>query len=149
VLGPFDAWLVTRGLRTLELRMARHNSNALAVARLLEGNSAVARVHYPGLTSHPAHALARRQMKGFGGMLSVELHGGEEAGLKFASRLRLFVPATSLGGVESLVQFPATLARITEQERLASGIEPGLVRLSVGCENEADLLEDVEQALAG
>jgi len=149
VLGPFDAWLVTRGLRTLELRVARHNANALAVARLLEGQSAVARVHYPGLTSHPAHALARRQMKGFGGMLSVELHGGEQAGLKFASRLRLFVPATSLGGVESLVQFPATLARITEQERLASGIQPGLVRLSVGCENEADLLEDVEQALAG
>jgi cystathionine beta-lyase/cystathionine gamma-synthase len=88
-------------------------------------------------------------MKGFGGMLSVELHGGEQAGLKFTSRLRLFVPATSLGGVESLVQFPATLARITEQERLASGIEPGLVRLSVGCENEADLLEDVEQALVG
>jgi methionine-gamma-lyase len=148
VLGPFDAWLVARGLRTLELRMARHNANALALARLLERHPAVARVHYPGLTSHPAHQLARHQMNGFGGMLSVELHGGEKAGLRFASRLRLSVPATSLGGVESLVQFPATLARITEDERRASGIKPGLVRLSVGCENEPDLLEDVAQALA-
>lgn len=147
VLGPFEAWLVTRGLRTLELRVERQCSNALSLARFLEKHQAVERVLYPGLASHPSHAVACRQMRRFGGMLSVELRGGVPAGRRFAERLGLFVPATSLGGVESLVQFPAALSRITDEEKLASGIAPGLVRLSVGCEDEADLLEDVKQAL--
>lgn len=145
-LGPFEAWLVTRGLRTLALRVGRHNSNALAVAQTLAGHSRRLIVHYPGLDSHPSHAIAKKQMHGFGGMLSVDF-GTPELALEFTRKLKLFIPATSLGGVESLVQFPAMLARLTLEEQRASGVSPGLVRLSVGCEGANDLIADVTQAL--
>lgn len=146
VLNPFDAWLVTRGLRTLPLRMARHNENGLAVARWLAEHPAVARVHYPGLDSHAEHATAQRQMRGFGAMMSVEFRGGEAAARAFASRLEVFSMATSLGGVESLVQFPSVLAPVMAGGATAPGA--ALVRLSVGCEDFSDLSEDLEQALS-
>jgi cystathionine beta-lyase/cystathionine gamma-synthase len=141
---------VLRGTKTLALRMDRHNSNALAIARFLESHSAVERVFYPGLASHPQHALAKRQMSGFGGMVSFELRGGVEAGNRFAMSTRLFTLAESLGGVESLVETPPSMthASIPAEARRAAGLADGLVRLSVGVEHIADLLADVEQALA-
>ncbi len=148
VLGPFDAWLVTRGLRTLPMRMERHNANGMRVAEFLAGHADVAHVNHPGLTTHRAHVVARKQMRGFGAMLSLELRGGEPAARKFVAALRLFTAATSLGGVESLVQFPATLTRMTAEQQQAAGISPSLVRLSVGCEDADDLLTDLRYALA-
>ncbi len=148
VLGPFDAWLVARGIRTLPLRMARHSASALALARMLASHPGVARVNHPGLPGHASHDVARRQMRGgFGGMLSVEVHGGEAAARAFVSRLRLFTLATSLGGVESLVMYPASLSGLAPDKLLTAGISPGLVRLSVGCEDEEDLVEDLRRAL--
>jgi len=148
--GPFDCWLVLRGLKTLKVRMEAHSANALGVARFLEGHPAVARVHYPGLESHPQHALALRQQRGFGGMLSVELQGGGEAALRALERFRLFSLAESLGGVESLVGYPATMshAGMPTEERHRRGITDGLIRLSVGIEDLEDLLADLEQALS-
>ena len=148
VLGPFDAWLVTRGIRTLPLRMARHNENALALARDLAAHPAIARVNYPGLASHPSHDVAKKQMHGFGGMLSIEIAGGGDAARAFVSRLKLFTLATSLGGVESLVMFPASLSGLSEEKLRAAGIAPSLVRLSIGCEDLADLRADLFEALA-
>ncbi len=148
--GPMDCFLVLRGTKTLALRMDRHNENAMAIARFLESHSAVERVFYPGLPSHPQHALAKRQMNGFGGMVSFELRGGVSAGDRFASSTRLFTLAESLGGVESLVETPPSMthASIPAEARRAAGLADGLVRLSVGVEHVADLLADVEQALA-
>ncbi len=148
--GPMDCFLVLRGTKTLALRMDRHNSNAMAIARFLESHSAVERVFYPGLASHPQHALAKRQMSGFGGMVSFELRGGVSAGNTFASSTRLFTLAESLGGVESLVETPPSMthASIPAEARRAAGLADGLVRLSVGVEHVSDLLADVEQALA-
>jgi methionine-gamma-lyase len=148
VLNPFDAWLVTRGLRTLPLRMARHNENGLAVASWLAEHPAIARVHYPGLSTHAEHATARRQMRGFGAMMSVELQGGEPAARAFVSHLEVFSMATSLGGVESLVQFPAALAPVLAHGGSAALPGGSLVRISVGCEDFSDLSDDLEQALA-
>jgi cystathionine beta-lyase/cystathionine gamma-synthase len=147
--GPMDAFLVLRGIKTLALRMERHCSNARAIARHLEHHPLVARVHYPGLAAHPQHALAQRQMKDFGGMVSFELRGGVEAGNAFASSTRLFTLAESLGGVESLVETPPTMthASIPAADRRAAGLADGLVRLSVGIEHVDDLLADIEQAL--
>jgi methionine-gamma-lyase len=147
VLGPFDAWLVSRGIRTLPLRMARHNDNAMQLARALEAHSRVSHVNYPGLPLHPAYAVASRQMRGFGGMMSVELVGGEKSARAFVAALKLFTLATSLGGIESLVMYPASLSGLSEEKLRAAGITPGLVRLSVGCEDADDLLDDVRQAL--
>jgi methionine-gamma-lyase len=148
-LGPFDAWLVLRGLRTLPLRVRQHNENALAVAQFLESHPAVKVVHYPGLKSHPQHELACRQMTGFGGMLSVELKGGYDAADRLLSRLRLPSRASSLGGVESLAVHPASnfLHYMSLEEAAKIGIAPGLVRVSVGLEAARDLVADFEQAL--
>jgi methionine-gamma-lyase len=147
--SPFDAWLLLRGLRTFPARMERHNRNGLAVARYLAGHSKVERVHYPGLEDHPQHALARRLMAGFGGMVSFELRGGLEAGRRFVEAVEMVKLAVSLGGVESLVTHAAstTHAPIPREVRLAGGITDGLVRLSVGIENETDLIADLGQAL--
>ena len=142
VMAPFNAWLTLRGLRTLSCRIERHCRNAAAVAEFLESHRAVERVRYPGLASHPQHALARRQMRDFGGMVSVELAGGRDAALALASRVRLFTNATSLGGVESLVEHRASI----EGEHATS--PPGLLRLSVGVEHADDLVADLAQALA-
>ncbi|MHB1005987.1 MAG: cystathionine gamma-synthase [Chloroflexota bacterium] len=149
--SPFDSWLVQRGLKTLSLRMREHARNAQAVAEFLVEQPQVKRVYYPGLGSHPQHALARRQMSGFGGMLSFEVKGGYEGAKRFFAGLRVFALAESLGGVESLACHPATMTHgsIPEAERLARGIAPGLVRLSVGIEDIGDLLADLQGALVG
>lgn len=142
VMSPFNAWLTLRGLRTLSCRIESHCRNAQAVAEFLAAQPAIARVRYPGLPSHPQHALARRQMRGFGGMLSVELAGGREAALRLASRVRLFTNATSLGGVESLIEHRASV----EGDHPIS--PPSLLRLSVGLEHPDDLVADLRQALS-
>lgn len=151
VLHPFDAWLLERGLKTFGLRMARHNENGLAVARFLAGHAAVAEVYYPGLPEHPQYDLARRQMTGgFGGMVCFDLRGGREAGYQLLKRLKLISLAVSLGGVHSLITHPAsTISAVQSDEEIAaSGVRPGLVRLSVGLEDAADLIADLEQALS-
>jgi cystathionine gamma-lyase len=149
VLGPFDAYLVLRGIKTLALRMERHCANALAIARYLEGHARVARVFYPGLPGHPGNALATRQMAAFGGVVCFEIRGGPAAVGEFLNRLRLFAIAESLGAVESLAGQPATMSHssVPTEERRAMGIADNLIRLSVGIEAEADLLADVAQAL--
>ncbi len=151
VPSPFDCFLVLRGLHTLGIRMRAHGESARAVAEVLDGHPKVARVHFPGLASHPQHALAHRQMAGYGGMVSVELAGGRRAALKFLGRLKVFTLAESLGGVESLVDHPASMthASIPRAAREAIGISDGLVRLSCGIEDPADLAEDVRVALSG
>jgi cystathionine gamma-lyase len=148
--GPLDCFLVLRGTKTLALRMERHCSNALAIAQHLEAHPGVDRVHYPGLPSHPQHALCEKQMLLAGGMVSFELSGGVQAGETFASSTRLFTLAESLGGVESLVETPPSMthASIPAEVRRAAGLEDGLVRLSVGVEHVDDLIADVDAALA-
>ena len=151
VPSPFDCFLVLRGLHTLGVRMRAHGANALAVARALEGARKVRAVHYPGLPSHPQRALARRQMDGAGGMVSVELAGGGRAARRFVAGLRIFTLAESLGGVESLADHPASMthASVPRREREARGVTDGLVRLSCGLEDPRDLVEDVTRALRG
>jgi methionine-gamma-lyase len=148
-LDPFAAWLLLRGMKTLALRMQRHNRNALAVARALESHPAVTRVIYPGLPSHPQHELAARQMSGFGGMVAFELSGGREAGTRLVESTRLALLAVSLGSVETLIEHPASMshAPLTEEQLRQAGIPPGLVRLSVGIEDADDLIADLKQAL--
>jgi cystathionine gamma-lyase len=149
VPGPFDAWLVLRGLKTLALRMERHCENARALAEWLARHPRVARVYYPGLAAHPNHDVAKRQMSDFGGMMSIQLTGGAEAALRLLTRTRLFSLAESLGGVESLIGHPATMthASIPAEIRAARGIDDGLVRLSVGIEDLEDLRGDLAGAL--
>jgi methionine-gamma-lyase len=148
-LSPFDGWLLLRGLRTLGLRVERHNRNAMALARFLERHPRVERVNYPGLESHPQHALARRQMSGFTGMLSVELRGGYAEAERFISSLRLATYAASLGGYETLVVHPAAMwgLQLSPEQRGEMGVGESLVRVSVGLEDERDLIEDFARAL--
>ncbi len=150
VPSPFDCFMVLRGSKTLHLRMERHSSNAQAVAEHLEGHSHVLKVNYPGLKSHPQYALARRQMRLPGGMLSFEMKGGLPAVKRFLSRVRVFALAESLGGVESLVDHPASMthASIPKPEREKVGVTDGLVRLSVGIEDKEDLIADLDSALS-
>ncbi|MCI1729491.1 MAG: cystathionine gamma-synthase [Chiayiivirga sp.] len=147
--SPFDSFLTLRGLRTLDARLRVHQENAAALAALLAGHPAVARVYYPGLASHPGHALATRQQRGFGAMLSLELHGGEPEVRAFVDGLRCFTLAESLGGVESLVAHPATMthAAMSAEARRVAGISDGLLRLSVGIEAAEDLAADLEAGL--
>jgi cystathionine gamma-lyase len=151
VPSPFDCFLVLRGLRTLGIRMRAHGESAKAVSEVLDGHRKVRRVHYPGLASHPQHALARRQMDGFGGIVSVDVRGGERGALRFVKGLGLFTLAESLGAVESLVDHPASMthASVPKKEREAHGVTDGLVRLSCGVEDPADLADDVRNALRG
>ena len=148
--GPWDSWLVLRGLKTLAVRMREHARNALHLAQVLEDHPAVARVYYPGLPSHSQHELAARQMSGFGGMVGVELKGGFEAVVQFVDRLRIFTLGESLGGVESLVCYPPhmTHAALPAEERHRRGIHDNLVRLSVGIEHVSDLEKDLVTALS-
>jgi cystathionine gamma-lyase len=150
VPGPFDAWLVLRGIKTLAVRMERHCANARFLADWLIGHPSVERVYYPGLESHRGHEIARRQMRDFGGMISIRLKGGKDAAMKLLTNTRLFSLAESLGGVESLIGHPATMthASIPPEVRSARGVDDGLVRLSVGIEDADDLKADLEQALA-
>jgi cystathionine gamma-synthase len=146
VPSPFDCYLVLRGMKTLAVRMERHCWNASAVVTLLAGHPAVSRVLYPGLADHPGHAVARRQMRDFGGMVSFLAAGGEQAALEIVARTRLFALAESLGGVESLIEHPA---RMTHASAVDSplAVDPALVRLSVGIETTDDLVADLRQAL--
>ncbi len=150
VPGPFDSFLILRGLKTLHLRMERHCSNAQRLAEWLEKHPSVERVVYPGLASHPEHELAKRQMKAFGGMITVILRGGLEASRTALERFRVFALAESLGGVESLIEHPAimTHASIPQERRAELGISDGLIRLSVGVEDVEDLQDDLAQALS-
>ncbi len=150
VPGPMDCWLVLRGTKTLHVRMEAHDRNGRRVAEWLESDPRVERVFYPGLPSHPQHELARRQMSGFSGMISLEL-GSRARAEAFCRATELFTLAESLGGVESLVSHPASMthAAVPEQERRAMGITDGLVRLSVGIEDVDDLIEDLDRALPG
>jgi cystathionine gamma-synthase len=147
VPGPFDSYLTMRGLKTLVLRMQRHSENALAVAQFLAGHAAVSAVLYPGLPSHPGHEVAARQMRGFGGMVSVRMRGGRQAARDLCAGTRVFILAESLGGVESLIEHPSAM---THASTAGSQLEvpDDLVRLSVGIEDVADLLADLERALS-
>jgi len=150
VPSPFDSWLVLRGLKTLAVRMREHEKNALFLAKFLEKHPQVERIYYPGLPSHQEYQLAKSQMSGFGGMISLELAGGFAEVERFAARLKLFLLAESLGGVESLLCYPAKMTHgyLPEIERLKRGIKDNLVRLSVGIEHHLDLLADLKQALS-
>ncbi|WP_129135108.1 cystathionine gamma-synthase [Luteimonas sp. YGD11-2] len=149
VQGPFDSFLALRGLKTLHLRMKAHCENAQAIAEFLQGHSAVEQVIYPGLASHPQHELAKKQMDGFGGIVSVRVKGGYEAAKRFCERTQLFTLAESLGGVESLVNHPAVMthASVPVERRATLGIADDLVRLSVGVEAATDLTSDLDAAL--
>ena len=148
--SPFEAWLTHNGMKTLALRMERHCSNALALAEFLEGHPAVARVNYPGLPSHPDHALAKRQMRGgFGGMLSFELKGGLEAGLSCMNRIRFCTLAPTLGDVDTLILHPASSSHLNvpKDVREQNGITDGMIRVSVGIEDIGDIVGDLENAM--
>jgi cystathionine beta-lyase/cystathionine gamma-synthase len=148
ILGPFDSWLVLRGTKTLALRMAQHNANALALAQFLASHPRVTRVYYPGLPDHPQYALARRQMNGFGGMLTFDAGTFEDA-RRVCNRVKLMALAESLGGVETLISHPASMthASVPPERRAAIGLLESLVRISVGIEDAQDLIDDLDQAL--
>jgi cystathionine beta-lyase/cystathionine gamma-synthase len=148
-IDPHQAWLLDRGLKTLAVRMERHNANGLAVARWAEGRRGIARVHYPGLESHPDHEIAKRLLDNFGGMLGLEIEGGAAASERVLRRLKLFAHAPSLGGVESLVSEPRITSHkhLAPEDRAAQGIPDGFVRVSCGIEDAADLIVDLDQAL--
>lgn len=149
IISPFDAWLLLRGLKTLHVRMERHSANAMKVAQFLASHPEVERVNYPGLSSHPQHDLARRQMDDFGGVITFELRGGLEAGRRMINAVQLCQVAVSLGDADTLIQHPASMthAVMPREARLASGITDGMIRLSVGLEDADDLIADLEQAL--
>ena len=148
-LGPFDAWLLLRGIRTLGVRVERHNQNALVLARFFESHPKIQRVNYPGLESHPQHELARKQMSGFTGVMSIELRGGYETAVRFIASLKLGSYAASLGGFETLLVHPAAMwgDTLTDAQRKAMEVGENLVRISVGLEDEQDLSDDFSQAL--
>jgi cystathionine gamma-lyase len=150
VPAPFDCWLTLRGLKTLELRMQRHEENAVAIAKALEHQPLVSRVYFPGLASHPGHDIARKQMTGFGGMVSFELNGSIDEVVAFASSRRFFTLGESLGGVKALLCHPATMthASIPPEARAELGLSDNLIRLSPGCENAEDLVEDLLEGLS-
>lgn len=150
VPSPFDSWLVLRGVKTLAIRMEKHQENAQKIAEFLEGHPKIERVYYPGLRSHPQHELARKQMSGFSGMISFEIKGGEQKAKCFLKNLKLFKIAESLGGVESLIEHPALMTHTSmpKRERERVGITNSLIRASVGIEDTVDLIQDLEDALA-
>ncbi|MCC7031778.1 MAG: aminotransferase class I/II-fold pyridoxal phosphate-dependent enzyme [Acidobacteria bacterium] len=149
VLDPQPAYALGRGLKTLPLRVARHNANALAVATALEAHPAIARVYYPGLPSHPDHDIARRQMSGFGGMVTIDVRGGQDAAFRTFDRLQVVKRATSLGGVESVCSLPILTSHtgLSDEELARAGVSRGMIRLSIGLEDPLDLIEDLTQAL--
>lgn len=150
VPGPQDCFLTMRGVKTLAVRMEQHQKNAMEIAKLLSGHEGLEKVIYPGLANHPHHELAKKQMRGFGGMLSIVVKGGQDAAQRFMTGTKLFSLAESLGGVESLMCHPSTMTHgsIPKEDREARGITDGLVRLSVGIEDVEDLVEDIKTALA-
>jgi cystathionine gamma-lyase len=151
IMSPFDSFLVLRSLKTLAVRMEKHCENAFEIATFLEEHEAIEKIYYPGLSNHPNHEIAKKQMSGFGGMITVVLKGGLKTATTFLERTKIFALAESLGGVESLIEHPAimTHASVPAEVRKDLGIEDGLVRLSVGIESVEDLLDDLNQALSG
>jgi methionine-gamma-lyase len=151
VMSPFNAWLILRGLRTLPLRMERHNFNATQIANYLQGHSKVEKVFYPGLVDHPGHEVARRQMRGFGGIVSFVVRGGVDAGKHVLDNVKVCTLAVSLGDTRTLITHPASTTHVVvpREKRMKIGIYDGLIRLSVGVENLQDLIGDLDQALAG
>ena len=151
IMSPFDSFLVLRSLKTLAVRMEKHCENAFEIARFLEEHEAIEKIYYPGLSNHPNHEIAKKQMNGFGGMITIVLKGGLKTATTFLERTKIFALAESLGGVESLIEHPAlmTHASVPTEVRKDLGIEDGLVRLSVGIESLEDLLDDLNQALSG
>ncbi len=149
ILSPFDAWLILRGVKSLPFRMKQHNNNALRVAKFLEEHGMIEKVNYPGLKSHPQHALAKKQMYGFGNMMSFEVRGGYNAGRKLMDSVKLCTLAVSFGGDRTLIQHPASMTHtmVHREMRLKTGVTDGLARLSVGIEDVEDILDDLEQAL--
>lgn len=149
VLDPQAAYALGRGMKTMPLRVARHNASALAVATALEAHPALVRVYYPGLASHPDHAVAARQMRGFGGMVTIDVAGGQEAAFRAFDRLKLIKRAASLGGVESICSLPILSSHtgLTDEQLAAAGVSRGMIRISIGLEDPQDLIEDIQQAL--
>jgi cystathionine beta-lyase/cystathionine gamma-synthase len=149
-MDPQAAYALGRGLKTLPLRVARHNANAMAVASALDGAKGVARVYYPGLPSHPDHAIAKKQMSGFGGMVCIDLEGGQTAAYRAFDRLQIVKRAASLGGAESLCSLPILTSQWghTDEQLKAAGVTRGMMRLSIGLEDPEDLIEDLTHALA-
>ena len=147
-LGPFESWLILRGLKSLEIRVERHTASAKKIAEYLYNNDKVEHVNYPGLPTHPGHEIAKRQMKDFGGMISFEIKGGKEAGMKFCNALKLCTIAVSLGDAETLIEHPASMTHSTygPEDLKTAGISAGLIRLSVGLENAEDIIADMQQA---
>ena len=150
IMDPQPAYALSRGLKTLPLRIARHNANAQAIAEFLDGHAAVRKVYYPGLPSHPDHAIASRQMSGFGGMVCIDVTGGQEGAYRAFDRLKVIKRAASLGGVESLCSLPILTSQygLTDEELEKAGVTRGMMRLSIGLEDAEDLIEDLRQALA-
>jgi cystathionine beta-lyase/cystathionine gamma-synthase len=148
--SPFDCWLAAGGLKTFALRMQKHCDNAEKVAAFLAAHPSVSVVHFPGLTSHAGHAVAKKQMSRYGAMISFELKGGYEAGVKMMNAVKLASLAVSLGAVDTLIQHPASMthSKVSCDDRLAQGITDGLIRLSVGVEDVEDIIADLEQAMA-
>lgn len=149
-MSPFDAFLLGRGIKTLDVRMQRHNSNALEIAKFLEKHPKVTHVYYPGLESHKDYQIAKKQMKGFGGMIAFEVKGGKSGGKKVIENVKVIQLAMSLGGPESLIEQASTMTHtmVSREDRLKAGISDGLLRLSVGLEDVNDLKEDLDQALS-
>jgi O-succinylhomoserine sulfhydrylase len=149
-MSPFNAWVLSKSLETLHVRMERHCSNALYIAQKLETHPSIARVHYPFLPSHPGNAIAQKQMTAGGGIVTFELKGGHDAGVLFMNRLRMLSLTSNLGDTRSIASHPAstTHSKLTEAERQAVGISQGLIRISVGLEHRDDILHDILQALA-
>ena len=149
IINPFNAWLIVRGTKTIPLRMEKHSQNAFGLARWLESQDKVEKVFYPGLPSHPQHELACRQMAGFGGMISFEVAGGEEAARRLLDNIRLCSLGVSLGGPETLLEHPATMShlKMSPEDRAGLGISGGLIRMSVGLEDDEDIIEDLSSAL--
>ena len=149
ILSPFDSWLVLRGIKTLPVRMEAHNANGMAIAKYLAGRKDIEKIYYPGLADHPGHALAKKQMTGFGGMIAFDL-GSLARARTFLERVKLCSLGESLGGVETLISHPATMthASVPAEDRARMGITDGLVRISVGIEDVGDLIADLENAFA-
>ena len=149
-MDPQPAYALGRGLKTMPLRVAQHNANATALARFLERHPAIAQVYYPGLPSHPDHEIARRQMQGFGGMVTIDVKGGKDAAFRAFDRLKIIKRAASLGGVESICSLPILTSQygLTDEELEQAGVSKGMIRISIGLEDAEDLIDDVAQALA-
>jgi cystathionine beta-lyase/cystathionine gamma-synthase len=149
IMDPMPAFALGRGMKTMPLRVAQHNHNALTVAQFLEGHHGIERVYYPGLPSHPDHAIAKGQMSGFGGVVTIDVKGGKAGAYRVFDKLKVVRRAASLGGVESICSLPILTSQygLTDDELVKAGVSKGMIRISIGLEDAADLIEDLDQAL--